>query len=155
MNTLLNIENLAIITLLLLVAVIVLIVVFVRYAKAVNTRLAQSIKLINDLYQLSQNQEEQIRALDTNSHASSSQLFSSIEAEVSEIRQQLDTFSHELRQVENQTQQLQHEDPALRMYSKANELVAAGASIDDIIQACELPRAEAEILVGFHRTKHS
>lgn len=154
MNTLLSIENLAIFCLLVLVSIIVLVVVFVRYAKSVNIRLGQSIKLINELYQLSQTQAEQIRNLEANKQASSSELLTYLETNVSEIRQQLDNFSHDLRQVENQTQQLQYEDPGLRMYSKANELVAAGASIDDIIQACELPRAEAEVLIGLHRSKH-
>ena len=155
MNLYLSPEKLTLLSLLMLVVIVLICFVFYQYAKTVNTRLGQSIKLINDLYQLLKKQEDQIRAFDANSNASNEQLSSSIQEEVSEIRQQLAQNCQELRQLENQTQQLQHQDPGLRMYSKANELVAAGASLEDIMEACELPRAEAEVLIGLHRSKQS
>lgn len=155
MNLYLSPEKLTLLSLVMLVVIVLLCVVFYQYAKTVNTRLGQSIKLINDLYQLLKKQEEQLKAFAQNNSANTEQLSSSIQDEVSEIRHQLAQNSQELRQLENQTQQLQHQDPGIRMYTKANELVAAGASLEDIMEACELPRAEAEVLIGLHRSKQS
>ena len=155
MNLYLSPEKLTLLSLVMLVVIVLLCVVFYQYAKTVNTRLGQSIKLINDLYQLLKKQEEQLKAFAQNNSANTEQLSSSIQDEVSEIRHQLALNSQELRQLENQTQQLQHQDPGIRMYTKANELVAAGASLEDIMEACELPRAEAEVLIGLHRSKQS
>ncbi len=39
------------------------------------------------------------------------------------------------------------------MYHRATQLVAKGASIDDIIEACQLPRAEVEVLISLHSNK--
>ena len=46
--------------------------------------------------------------------------------------------------------QSQHHDPQSRLYSHAMKLVERGAGVDEIIKECELPRAEAELLVSLH-----
>lgn len=51
------------------------------------------------------------------------------------------------RQAEMQTQ---YSDPQAKLYSHAMKLVERGAGVDEIIQECELPRAEAELLVSLH-----
>ena len=53
--------------------------------------------------------------------------------------------------IERQTElQSQYHDPQAKLYSHAMKLVERGAGIDEIIQECELPRAEAELLVSLH-----
>jgi len=51
----------------------------------------------------------------------------------------------------NQLRELKLQDPSLRLYQRAADLVKQGASIDEIIEACDIPRAEAEMLVMVHK----
>ncbi|MCM2678994.1 DUF2802 domain-containing protein [Echinimonas agarilytica] len=41
-------------------------------------------------------------------------------------------------------------EPQRRIYSRAVRMVELGADIDEIMQECELPRAEAELIVNLH-----
>lgn len=42
-------------------------------------------------------------------------------------------------------------EPDSRLYSKASKLVAAGASVEELMEECELPRAEAELLFSLRK----
>jgi len=53
------------------------------------------------------------------------------------------------RQDEIQSQS-QYHDPQSRLYSHAMKLVERGADVEEIVRECELPRAEAELLVSLH-----
>lgn len=156
------------------------------YARYVNKRLTQSIKLINDLYKLSQNQASTISNMlgetasppqtdkantDTLSEKMSytdllvgksvlevkSLIAADIEnIEVRAMKEFTDCTAKIERRIlslENQTQQLLQESPELKMYSRANQLVKEGASIDDVMEACQLPRAEVEVIVGLYSHK--
>ncbi len=46
-------------------------------------------------------------------------------------------------------------DPERKLYSRAVRMVELGADLDEVMQECELPRAEAELIVNLHRQKHS
>ena len=63
---------------------------------------------------------------------------------------QLETTTKELLQ--NQ-QELKFVDPDSKMYSRAVKMVELGAELDEIIKECELPRAEAELLMSLHQQK--
>tara|TARA_R110001583_G_scaffold50189_9_gene156653 strand:+ start:14232 stop:14624 length:393 start_codon:yes stop_codon:yes gene_type:complete len=41
--------------------------------------------------------------------------------------------------------------PENRLYTRAMKMVELGASIEELMSDCELPRAEAELLVNLHR----
>lgn len=49
--------------------------------------------------------------------------------------------------------ELQLQDPATGLYHRATQLVKQGADIEDIMSACELPRAEVELLMSVHNKK--
>ena len=51
----------------------------------------------------------------------------------------------------NQLREVKLQDPSLRLYQRAAELVKQGASIEEIMEACDIPRAEAEMLSMVHR----
>ena len=53
--------------------------------------------------------------------------------------------------LENQLREVKLQDPSLRLYQRAAELVKQGASIEEIMEACDIPRAEAEMLRMVHR----
>jgi tetrahydromethanopterin S-methyltransferase subunit G len=73
-----------------------------------------------------------------------STIFASQQTDMEAIKQIIDKIEAE---VEDMSQQ----DPAAKMYAKAHSLVESGASIDEIIEACDLPKAEVEILIGFQK----
>ena len=41
--------------------------------------------------------------------------------------------------------------PENRLYTRATKMVELGASIEELMSECELPRAEAELLLNLHR----
>jgi len=53
--------------------------------------------------------------------------------------------------IERQEQMAQVQtDPQSKLYGHAMKMIELGASIDEIISECDLPRAEAELLVSLH-----
>ncbi|MBT1443022.1 DUF2802 domain-containing protein [Shewanella sp. JM162201] len=42
------------------------------------------------------------------------------------------------------------QEPQARLYSRAMKMVSLGAGIDELMRECELPRAEAELLLRLH-----
>jgi septal ring factor EnvC (AmiA/AmiB activator) len=57
----------------------------------------------------------------------------------------------ELDQLKAKQEELVDQDPVSRLYGKAAKLVAQGASVDELMQECDLPRAEAELLFSVHK----
>ncbi|MFC3120387.1 DUF2802 domain-containing protein [Agaribacter flavus] len=134
------------ITLLLLV---ISLVTFV-YARNTRAKLLQGVGLIDNLHKLQQQtdkkvlaQAEDIASLEQSLNEVKDTLFTATEAlSVSQIK--LETYEEKLAL-------LADKDPELKMYSKANKLVAAGESIDDVMEASGLPRAEVEVLFSLQR----
>ncbi len=69
---------------------------------------------------------------------------------------------HAIQQLEQQQQaqqeqfattlkQLEQQEPEIKLYQRAAKLVEQGASVDDLMQACDLPRAEAELMLAMHK----
>lgn len=54
-------------------------------------------------------------------------------------------------QTKNELSQLSHQQPEDKLYQRAQKLVSLGAEIEEIMQECDLPHAEAEILISMHR----
>jgi predicted RNase H-like nuclease (RuvC/YqgF family) len=52
-------------------------------------------------------------------------------------------------------EQLKNEQPQDKLYSRAFKLVALGADIDEVVRECDIPRAEAEMLMSVHKNKTS
>lgn len=50
-----------------------------------------------------------------------------------------------------QQQELALKDPQGKLYSRATRMVQLGADIDEIMAECDMPRAEAELLISLHR----
>ena len=45
---------------------------------------------------------------------------------------------------------MEHQEASTPLYTSAAKLVASGASVEEIMQECDLPRAEAELLISLH-----
>jgi hypothetical protein len=67
------------------------------------------------------------------------------------LQQQQQAIAAELEQISEHQQQIQLFDPESKLYSRAMKMVQLGAGLDEIIRECELPRAEAELLISLHR----
>ncbi|WP_018983404.1 DUF2802 domain-containing protein [Salinimonas chungwhensis] len=59
-----------------------------------------------------------------------------------------------IRQFENQIREVKLQDPSMRLYQRAAELVKQGASIEEVMESCDIPRAEAELIVTIHKNNH-
>ena len=62
--------------------------------------------------------------------------------------QQLDVV---IRKTQENQVNLVASAPENRLYTRATKMVELGASIDELMSDCELPRAEAELLFNLHR----
>lgn len=67
------------------------------------------------------------------------------------ITRHLQELDEKQTDIENQLRELKLQDPSLRLYQRAADLVKQGASIEEIIEACDIPRAEAEMLMMVHK----
>ncbi|MCF2950193.1 DUF2802 domain-containing protein [Paraglaciecola aquimarina] len=95
--------------------------------------------------------------------------------QVSSLIRQVKGFSHELdevrsatyamvnriKQLESQVEQVKlsqqevvEQDPQSRFYSKGVKLVSQGASIEELMQECDMPLAEAELLFNLHNKQN-
>ncbi|MEW9797517.1 DUF2802 domain-containing protein [Alteromonas sp. CYL-A6] len=63
----------------------------------------------------------------------------------------LSTLEDKLEAVEQQIRDVKLQDPSMRLYQRAAELVKQGASMEEVMEACDIPRAEAELLITVHR----
>lgn len=55
-----------------------------------------------------------------------------------------------LKQQQAKIEESAEQDPGARLYTRATKMVALGAGIDELVAECELPRAEAELLLRLH-----
>lgn len=58
--------------------------------------------------------------------------------------------SEQIQSIQAHAQEIDERDPQIKLYSKASILLAEGANIDDIMAACDLDRAEVELLKNLH-----
>lgn len=56
----------------------------------------------------------------------------------------------EVRNLGQKQEQMEFNDPEARLYNRALKLLQQGAGLEEIMEACELPRAEAELLMRIH-----
>lgn len=83
-----------------------------------------------------------------------------LKEEIYEVREGTLGMGNRLKQVSTELSALQHshqdlanQEPGSKLYTQAAKLVAAGASIESLMQECELPRAEAELLYNLHKSQ--
>ncbi|MEZ7278116.1 DUF2802 domain-containing protein [Pseudoalteromonas sp. 68 DY56-GL68] len=88
------------------------------------------------------------------------QQLSILRSEVAEMRAGMLSIGKRLVAVEDKNQELEqlqdaqkYDDPNAKIYSRAVKMVELGADLEEIIRECELPRAEAELLMSLHKQK--
>lgn len=66
------------------------------------------------------------------------------------LTERCEEFEKQLAGLQGAVQEVADQDPESRFYQRAAKLVQQGASIEEIMEACELPRAEAELVVSLY-----
>ncbi|PKF62920.1 DUF2802 domain-containing protein [Psychromonas sp. psych-6C06] len=56
-----------------------------------------------------------------------------------------------IRKTQENQQNLVAQAPENRLYTRATKMVELGATIEELMNECELPRAEAELLLNLHK----
>nr|WP_275658972.1 DUF2802 domain-containing protein [Shewanella sp. Isolate11] len=57
----------------------------------------------------------------------------------------------QLAKQEARIDETSQQDPQARLYSRAMKMVELGAGVEELVAECELPKAEAELLLRLHR----
>ena len=57
----------------------------------------------------------------------------------------------QVEQLQSAQQQFVEQDPQSRFYNKAAKLISGGASLKEVMQECDMPAAEAELLFNLHK----
>lgn len=55
-----------------------------------------------------------------------------------------------IKQLQEKQRELEEMEPDSKLYTGAVKLLRRGASVEEVMQECELPRAEAELLFSIH-----
>ena len=69
------------------------------------------------------------------------------------VGQKLGQLAKEIVSVEERQQEMVLQDPDGRLYSRAARMVELGADIDEVMAECEIPKAEAELLISLRSAK--
>ncbi|MGL5007932.1 MAG: DUF2802 domain-containing protein [Plesiomonas sp.] len=84
--------------------------------------------------------------------------FETVDKNVEELRNGFTGLGNELHQVLDKQEWLTQKltevtyiDPEQRLYSRATKLAEMGAGLDELMHECELPKAEAELLLNLRR----
>ncbi|MGL6334880.1 DUF2802 domain-containing protein [Aeromonas jandaei] len=65
--------------------------------------------------------------------------------------QRLQAVEGTMQQINDRQQELTMQDPERRLYSRAAKMVELGADLDEVMSECELPKAEAELLISLRK----
>lgn len=71
------------------------------------------------------------------------------------ILKNIDGIHQQLSKIKNEVNTLNTQQPEDKLYSRAFKLVELGAGADEISKSCEIPIAEAEMLLAVHQNKVS
>lgn len=79
------------------------------------------------------------------------QRIQALESHVQHVKGHMQTVEGQLSETIERQEELVNLEPESKLYSRAMKMVSLGAGIEEVMQECELPRAEAELLVNLHK----
>lgn len=65
--------------------------------------------------------------------------------------QRLQAAEGAMQKIHDSQQELTLQDPERRLYSRAAKMVELGADLEEVMSECELPQAEAELLISLRK----
>jgi len=70
-----------------------------------------------------------------------------------QLEYRIKTLQKELAQQEDVFDQFRNQQPEDKLYSRAFKLAELGADIEEIMRECDIPRAEADMLMSVHQQR--
>ena len=140
----------------LIVAVIALsiAVISVQASSKTNKRLNITLDLLNSLHKIIETNKTEIADLEDKLRTELQQASQNInqstidEEYTAQLNQSIEALQVQIEQLSIQYQDLAEQEPAAKIYTKAQHLVRTGASVEEVMEACDLPRAEVEVMIG-------
>ncbi|PXA74653.1 MULTISPECIES: DUF2802 domain-containing protein [Vibrio] len=93
---------------------------------------------------------QQVRQLDKELQKTTKQLFEVRSAAIG-LGQKVTGQQEIITHLSDRLKQLENVDTDARLYSRASKMVKLGADIDELIEECELPKAEAELMLSLQK----
>ena len=75
--------------------------------------------------------------------------------EINSLKGGLESITSQIEEISVQQEALANAEPESRLYSKASKMAAQGASVEELMKDCELPKAAAELLLSLHHKSSS
>jgi myosin heavy subunit len=122
---------------------------FHRINKSLKTQLDAQELLLNELQSAQQTLNTQLFDLNENlksQHMENVQVSNQLEHRIKVVQKESAIQKQLLDQFQNQ-------QPQDKLYSRAFKLVELGADIEEVVRECDIPLAEAEMLISVHRNK--
>lgn len=70
-----------------------------------------------------------------------------------QLEHRIKTLNQQIKNQNETIEQLKLQQPEDKLYSRAQKLVLLGADVEELMAECDLPQAEAEMLVTLHQRK--
>lgn len=70
-----------------------------------------------------------------------------------QLEHRIKTLNQQIKNQHETIEQLKLQQPEDKLYSRAQKLVLLGADVAELMSECDLPQAEAEMLVTLHQRK--
>ena len=70
-----------------------------------------------------------------------------------QLEHRIKVLQEQLQQQNSLIEQIQQQQPEDKLYSRALKLVTLGADVEEVVRECDIPRAEAEMLISVHKNK--
>ncbi|MEZ8143432.1 DNA repair protein [Enterovibrio norvegicus FF-33] len=86
-------------------------------------------------------------------HESLSKQFNELRAGSIGMSQKLAELSQRFDDLVDKQNELEMHDPDGRLYSRASKMVELGADIHELMEECDLPKAEAELLLSIRKQR--
>lgn len=138
-------------------------IIAIQSNKKLNLKLSKALEFINSLHKANEVQENKLGALEQIQKESYEQISTKIAIELENAMSavtanilkshvsEIEALKFDIDKLMAQIDEVSQQDPTAKMYARAHSLVASGASIHEIIDACDLPQAEVEVLMGFQK----
>ncbi len=114
-----------------------------KKARLTETNIASNELLVNQLQTLFITLDKSVKELN-NQHTSEN-------TELNQVTKQLEHRIKSIQEDINKLQQTQAQQPEDKLYSRAFKMVELGADVAELVRECDIPRAEAEMLISIHQ----
>lgn len=86
-------------------------------------------------------------------HESLSKQFNELRAGSIGMSQKLAQLSQRFDELVDKQNEMEMQDPDGRLYSRASKMVELGADLHELMEECDLPKAEAELLLNIRKQR--